>query len=40
LENFLGNIKKGHAFIVPDNLFEKISEDQITELKKRFSGKT
>jgi methionyl-tRNA synthetase len=40
LENFLGNIKKGHTFMVPDNLFEKISEDQITELKIKFSGKT
>lgn len=38
LENFLGNIKEGHAFVVPDNLFEKISEDQIAELKIRFSG--
>jgi methionyl-tRNA synthetase len=39
VERYLENIEKGHSFIVPDNLFDKISEDQITELKIRFSGK-
>jgi methionyl-tRNA synthetase len=34
----LSSIKKEHAFTVPDNLFEKLSDSQISDLKSRFSG--
>ncbi len=31
-------LKAGHAFVVPDNLFAKIDDAQVTEWKARFSG--
>ena len=31
-------VKAGHKFTVPENLFEKITDDQIAELSARFSG--
>ena len=34
----LTSIKKDHAFTVPDNLFEKLSDSKISDLKTRFSG--
>jgi methionyl-tRNA synthetase len=38
LPQYLTSIKKGHPFTVPDNLFEKLSDDQIATFKVRFSG--
>ena len=29
----------GHGFVVPDNLFRKITDDEATEWKERFAGK-
>ena len=40
LSEYLDSIKKGHTFKVPDNLFEKLSNDQVSSLKMQFSGET
>ena len=36
--NFLNNIQAGHKFFIPENLFIKISDEQIFDLKSKFSG--
>ena len=33
-------IPAGHKFTIPENLFEKITDDQIAELSARFSGES
>ncbi len=33
-------VKAGHKFTVPENLFEKITDDQIAELSAKFSGES
>ena len=38
LANFLNSIDIGHQFSVPQNLFEKLSDEKIHELKHQFSG--
>ena len=38
IENFLSMLKPHHAFKVPNNLFEKLSDSQTNELKNKFSG--
>ena len=38
LDEYLNLIKAGHKFDVPNNLFEKLSNEKITELKLKFSG--
>ena len=38
LGEYLNFIKKDHTFTVPDNLFSKLSDDQTSKLKMRFSG--
>ncbi len=35
---FMALIKEGHHFLVPENLFEKLSDQKIAELKQKFSG--
>ncbi len=37
---FLPTLSAEHEFTVPENLFEKITDDQITELSVRFSGES
>ena len=32
-------LSAGHGFVVPDNLFRKITDDEATEWKERFAGK-
>ena len=38
LTNFMTNIQTGHAFSVPDNLFEKLTDERISKFKAEFSG--
>ena len=38
LETALNLIQNGHKFSVPENLFEKLSDEKVYELKERFSG--
>ena len=38
LQKSLLHIQDGHKFVVPDNLFEKLSDEKVNELKQRFSG--
>ena len=33
-------LKSGHKFTIPENLFEKITDDQIAELSAKFSGES
>jgi methionyl-tRNA synthetase len=38
LTDYLNSIKKDHKFSVPDNLFEKLSDQTVSEFKHTFSG--
>ena len=38
LTDYLNSIQKDHKFSVPDNLFEKLSDQTISEFKQTFSG--
>ena len=38
LQKSLLYIQEGHTFAVPENLFEKLSDEKVNELKQRFSG--
>ena len=38
LSVFLRNLKADHEFCVPDNLFEKLSDEKMTMLKANFAG--
>ena len=40
LDQYLKSIKKDHIFEVPENLFEKLSDEKMLKLKTKFSGET
>jgi methionyl-tRNA synthetase len=39
LAEIADGLPAGHAFVVPDNLFRKITDDEAAEWKERFAGK-
>ncbi len=39
-KSIFDSLPAGHKFTVPENLFEKITNDQIAELSARFSGES
>ena len=40
VSDFMNTVQKGHEFSIPENLFEKLSNEKIDELKLSFSGES